>query len=851
MSSSPTARNDPKITPNQYHTFVHGRRSTKKKKTIVLKLDFSRGTRITIKKTKKYSQHKTLALDLVSYPFDSNQVLTIETSQHNPTGIISADISLHKKMAMAAGPGISPTWANVNDLSNKRDSYETSYNNRDNYEAYSKRDSYHAITPLDAKLETHAVTFVPVHNSNNNNNNNNNNNSILRKPNGPPLSKGRKNMKNLQLIVPPVRSSISAPNSPQIPQSATGITHNRRPSTPICVYQNKPSDHGSYLQSPVDPMSLISRTENDIGEDFPYKEEPICILPNLYLGTELNAANRSMLNRLNIEFILNVGKEVEVPYMNEIAGVSSRNDDDDDDDDDDHNHNHNHNHNHEISPGLSTSSSVSSDDSYQTTTSSLNSTPTPLNLDSPIPPNSPFLVKRTTSNKRSSALISRPNSVSLTFAQNALASGNPLIVPATKEFKSLEYKKFFWTHNQENLIADFISAFAYIDEAISAGRNILVHCQCGVSRSASLVIAYAMKANRMTLNQAYEFVKDRSSYISPNMSLVYQLVDFEKSLKLNVVNNNSIMNNGVSIKNGGGGSESIKSHSRSSSIESELLLGNHHRRSASLHRTNPNTAHNYNDSPPRTPGPGFENFFSSTQPQVTVKGGTGRFHVITATIAPPMSPLSTLPPLTASLQLSPTSSSSSPTTPKILDPISESISHLRSPSKPTPSESRTSNSSFLSPDDSSSSRTLSSTSSTTLSSYSSTSLSSLSSAERDSPMSTLKTPLSPKFPSSKIPLNSLNSVTTISSPIPIPFSDFDSKNKQFSVLSYSSHKSLKIDSINSKRINKPVVILAGQDSEFFDGSKMDNIFSPTRTASPIRTPSFSDLWGIGLEQKKI
>src|SRR6185295_18201503 len=109
---------------------------------------------------------------------------------------------------------------------------------------------------------------------------------------------------------------------------------------------------------------------------------------------------------------------------------------------------------------------------------------------------------------RSNSLIakssSRPSSLSanLQSPDGPMGSGVPLTVPATDKFKAMKYKKYFWTHNQDNLISDFELAFAYIDEARSAGRNILVHCQCGVSRSASLVIAYVMKSNRMTLNQA-------------------------------------------------------------------------------------------------------------------------------------------------------------------------------------------------------------------------------------------------------------------------------------------------------------------------------------------------------------
>ncbi|KAF8943529.1 Dual specificity protein phosphatase 10 [Haplosporangium gracile] len=95
---------------------------------------------------------------------------------------------------------------------------------------------------------------------------------------------------------------------------------------------------------------------------------------------------------------------------------------------------------------------------------------------------------------------------------------------------SIHYKSLSWTHHQRNLRSEFPLAFDYIEEAKTRGGKVLVHCQLGVSRSASLVIAYVMKTLHMGLTDAYELVKARSAVISPNMSLMYQLSEFEKSL---------------------------------------------------------------------------------------------------------------------------------------------------------------------------------------------------------------------------------------------------------------------------------------------------------------------------------
>ncbi|KAI7827072.1 dual specificity phosphatase, partial [Gamsiella multidivaricata] len=95
---------------------------------------------------------------------------------------------------------------------------------------------------------------------------------------------------------------------------------------------------------------------------------------------------------------------------------------------------------------------------------------------------------------------------------------------------SIHYKNLSWTHHQRNLQSEFPMAFAFIEDVKSMGGKVLVHCQLGVSRSASLVIAYVMKTLQLSLTDAYEYVKSHSSVISPNMSLMYQLAEFGKSL---------------------------------------------------------------------------------------------------------------------------------------------------------------------------------------------------------------------------------------------------------------------------------------------------------------------------------
>lgn len=96
--------------------------------------------------------------------------------------------------------------------------------------------------------------------------------------------------------------------------------------------------------------------------------------------------------------------------------------------------------------------------------------------------------------------------------------------------KEPEYVHVRWDHNSE-ILEDLYPLCKVIDERVAEGKKVLIHCQLGVSRSASLIIAYGLYKNyQPDFHAMYATVKERSRWVGPNMSLIYQLTDFKNKL---------------------------------------------------------------------------------------------------------------------------------------------------------------------------------------------------------------------------------------------------------------------------------------------------------------------------------
>uniref|UniRef100_A0A673CU34 Protein phosphatase Slingshot homolog 1 n=1 Tax=Sphaeramia orbicularis TaxID=375764 RepID=A0A673CU34_9TELE len=78
-----------------------------------------------------------------------------------------------------------------------------------------------------------------------------------------------------------------------------------------------------------------------------------------------------------------------------------------------------------------------------------------------------------------------------------------------------------------DLLAHWNDTYNFIVKAKKNHSKCLVHCKMGVSRSASTVIAYAMKEFGWSLEKAYNFVKQKRSITRPNPAFMRQLAEYE------------------------------------------------------------------------------------------------------------------------------------------------------------------------------------------------------------------------------------------------------------------------------------------------------------------------------------
>ncbi|CAH8499669.1 unnamed protein product [Schistosoma turkestanicum] len=135
-----------------------------------------------------------------------------------------------------------------------------------------------------------------------------------------------------------------------------------------------------------------------------------------------------------------------------------------------------------------------------------------------------------------------------------------------------EYKNIrVYDDEQSKLLPYWEETHRFINEAKILGTRCLVHCKMGISRSASTVIAYAMKENNWDLATALSFVKDRRPCIQPNPGFMKELHTYQGILEASSNRHKPIFHNDEvkSIKPG-----QISINNQQSNCLQSVLLNN-------------------------------------------------------------------------------------------------------------------------------------------------------------------------------------------------------------------------------------------------------------------------------------
>ncbi|KAJ3825203.1 hypothetical protein F5878DRAFT_707211 [Lentinula raphanica] len=82
---------------------------------------------------------------------------------------------------------------------------------------------------------------------------------------------------------------------------------------------------------------------------------------------------------------------------------------------------------------------------------------------------------------------------------------------------------------EEDILIHLLPAIAFIQSELDKGRGVLVHCQAGVSRSATIVAAYLMHSRKMNVEEALGLVRKARPEIDPNPGFIAQLEIFHNA----------------------------------------------------------------------------------------------------------------------------------------------------------------------------------------------------------------------------------------------------------------------------------------------------------------------------------
>ena len=97
--------------------------------------------------------------------------------------------------------------------------------------------------------------------------------------------------------------------------------------------------------------------------------------------------------------------------------------------------------------------------------------------------------------------------------------------------EDFNYKQIEIDDNEhEEILKYFIPIILYILN--NEDKVFFIHCQAGISRSASIVISIIMFMKKLNFEEAFKFVSNKRKIISPNFGFIQQLKEFQEMLEL-------------------------------------------------------------------------------------------------------------------------------------------------------------------------------------------------------------------------------------------------------------------------------------------------------------------------------
>jgi protein-tyrosine phosphatase len=93
------------------------------------------------------------------------------------------------------------------------------------------------------------------------------------------------------------------------------------------------------------------------------------------------------------------------------------------------------------------------------------------------------------------------------------------------------YKRYYLKdHVGEDIACCFYDAIEFMTDARNKGGKVYVHCVQGVSRSATMIIAYMIFTDQISFQEGEKLVKARRGCVNPNLRFINQLISFHRRL---------------------------------------------------------------------------------------------------------------------------------------------------------------------------------------------------------------------------------------------------------------------------------------------------------------------------------